>query len=118
MSTLEFILDVLDTFAKEDMCNEIWWRTDSPDYNPITFIVTCNDFFGYASADAEIITPENLPILKQSMKDCTDSKGHCSEESILLFCARVRNRKPLDAYLSETKHKLMYFNLFNNLGPN
>lgn len=114
MSTEEFMLKVLGLFATADLCHEVWWRTDT-EFAPITFMVNCNDFFYYASADCEAVTEENLPVLEQAMKDCTDAKGNTSYEASLLFCARVRNMKPLREYLAGGSHKLEYSHLFENL---
>ena len=111
--TNEFILDVLTTFAPDD-CSSIWWRTDG-EYAPITFFVNCNDVFAWACADAEDITPESLPILKQSIEDVRSvldidrfdrdrewrianiDRCHWMSFSIELFCSRMRKMRPQGA---------------------
>lgn len=75
--------------------------------------INCNDFFAWGCADAEEVTEENFPILKQSIEE-VEAIAFCDEKSIdeeeekdrskayryggLLFCARVAKIRPQGAY--------------------
>ena len=60
------------------------------------FLVNCNDFFNYATADAEIIEPEDLPLLEQAWREAFDSD---LEEHQALWLFAVLKRKMLPAGL-------------------
>lgn len=90
---LKFIVDVLDTFAKHDDCDEVWWRCDG-EYAPVTFFINCNDFFWWGTGDSERLTPENIAVLKQAYVDCIAAGDKRGAWAGLLFCARVRQLRP------------------------
>lgn len=99
MNDLEYILEVLRICAEHECCESVWWRTDEG-YAPVTFIVNCNDFFS-PSADAELITPENLPEFRKAFEDCAavdaanpGKSEFCVTRAELLFVARVRKAFP------------------------
>jgi len=75
---LEFVSSVLsigDGFNEYgNLWESIWWRTDG-EYAPVTFFVNCNDLFHWATADAEKLTPENLPELRQAVADVRAARG-------------------------------------------
>ena len=82
-------------------CDELWWRTGG-EYAPITLLVGCNDFFAWGCSDCEEITKQNIDVLEQAADDlkkvCSDRHGPTYREAGLLFCARVRGRRPQGAY--------------------
>ena len=114
--TQEFMLEVLGLY--ED--GNLWWRTDG-EYAPISFFVNCNDVFWWACADAEEITPETLPILKQAIADVRlaldidrfDRDREWAKENIercnwmneadMLFCCRARKMRPQGCCYSDFK---------------
>lgn len=117
VSDVEFIRDVLslgDGFNDTgDLWESVWWRTDD-EYAPVTFFVTCNDLFYWATADCEKLTPENIGMLKQAVVDVRTAMGvpggewprgrdfkdgwdewwHAGGRAAELFCARVRKMRP------------------------
>ena len=111
-----FVIDVLAVFAEADEHDALWWRTDG-DYSPVTFFVNCNDLFYWATADCEKITEENLPLLKQTIRDCqeiTGELGWAPQEAFDLFCCRVRGMRPQQpAYPKDERFRP----LFDAAGP-
>jgi len=126
---IEFIRSILslgDGFNDYgDLWESIWWRTD-PEYAPVTFFVNCNDVFYWACADCETITPDNLPLLIQSVKDVrsqlapTDvnqfiEEYECGSLGAMLFCCRVRGMRPQHPQLEHIDQKFQH--LFLACGP-
>jgi len=66
MSDKDFICIVLDLYARADLHDELWWRTDGQ-YAPVTFFAMCSDFFDWATADCE-------PIICSSNKTSTSNE--------------------------------------------
>jgi len=112
--TLDFVLDVLKTTGDYDIGGMIFWRTDE-DYAPLTFFAICNDVFAWACADAEEITPQNLPDLKKALKD-VEISNHCCNyiEGVALFVSRIRKERPQGACYPEDK---TLWKLFDETGP-
>lgn len=118
-----FMLAVLGLLAEMDRYSEpIYWATHDG-YAPITFFVNCNDFFWWATADAERLMPEDLPMLRQALTDskkcCDEGKGAEGGEDddwgFLLFCARKRKMRPQQpAYPTDARLRA----LFDACGPN
>lgn len=106
-----FCQRVLDAVAFDD-CDMIWWRTDS-EYAPITFFVNCNDLFAWATADAEDVTPENIHLLEQSIKDVR-AIDDCSQMAGSLFCCRARKLRPQGAAYPKDER---LWALFDECGP-
>ncbi len=69
------------------------WRTDGR-YAPITFFANCSDLFDWATADWEVITPENVGVLERAFEDVRALSRGWLYEGVYLFCARVRGRRP------------------------
>lgn len=114
---IEFISQVLslgDGFSKYgDLWDCFWWRTDG-EYAPVTFFINCNDLFWWGTADCEELTPENLPLLLESITDVRKACGvdcdernkllddqdkwnlhyHSGSEGAQLFCCRLRKMRP------------------------
>jgi hypothetical protein len=82
-----FAFKVLYFFWVNDLPLE--WHFDNNDN--LSFYVNCNDVFSYATADSEPITPENFPILEQTLKDLT-LEDH-SAYTIELFASRSREKQ-------------------------
>lgn len=101
MIDLAFVSRVLSIFNGFDgLSNEdIWWRTDE-EYAPITFFVSCNDLFYWACSDSERITPENIELLEQTVKDVeTLTKSQTFADQ--LFVCRQRQMRPQGACYDE-----------------
>lgn len=114
--TLEFVCRVLEIFDGEDglSASNLWWRTDD-EYAPITLFVNCNDMFFWACSDCEKLTPENLHILEQAVKDVKAVTGD-SEHADLLFCCRVRKMQPQGAVFDEKYLPKRLWSLFAAAG--
>lgn len=123
-----------------DLWESLWWRTDG-EYAPVRFFVNCSDLFWWGTADAETLTPENLPELFKAVRDvravhgvdCGSSdllkmgheKGvkddlwnnHYNAGSIgaLLFCCRARKMRPQRPYWKHIDEKILP--LFLACGP-
>lgn len=73
----EFVREVLALFNafQGPFCHDLWWRMDAQ-YAPITFLVSCNDFFWWATGDGE--TPLTV---------FDDDRFFFSEDALLDYCA-------------------------------
>jgi len=110
----QFILDVLDLFSREDLVGMLSWCCDE-EYAPITFWVKCSDTFCWGCADAEVLTPETLPILKQAIEDCKRiDPVFGSVYACDLFTARIRQMRPQGAAYPENRD---LWPLFDACGP-
>lgn len=113
---MKFILRVLDVTAF-DSTDDIWWRTDN-EYAPVTFWVTVNDCFYWASADLEKITPENVGELEKAYADCRAAMGGVGGigeiYAPMLFAARMRKMRPQGAAYPQEKE---LWPLFDAAGP-
>jgi hypothetical protein len=112
---MEFILEVLGLLAELDCYSEpIYWACHG-DYAPITFFVNCNDLFYWATADAEKLTPEDMPALKQAIADVIEITGKTDIYiGFELWCARKREMRPQQpAYPKDEQLRA----LFDACGP-
>ena len=99
----DFILEVLCLQDEYDCYGEpIYWATHGP-YAPITFFVLCNDLFWWATADAEKLTMEDVPALRQAIEEVKDilqpetSRTYSLDSYTTgceLWCARKRKMRP------------------------
>ncbi len=90
-STLEqatFVQKVLELFEEFDEREKMFWSANN---GATKLYVLCNDFFWWAVADAEDITPKNVALLRACFEELT---GESREWAPLLFCARVRQLRP------------------------
>lgn len=110
---VEFVYRWLDLACRYDMQDSFWWRTDG-EYAPVTIFVNCNDLFWWATADSEQVTPDNLDVLEQAIKDCR-AIDDCSSCGIDLFCCRLRKMRPQGACYKHIKKELWH--LFDAAGP-
>lgn len=100
-----------------DLCDSCFWRTDG-EYAPLSIFVNCNDLFYWAMADCETLTPENIEVFEQSIKDTNkaiNNENESNEWGPLLFCARVRKMRPQTPYYKYIPDTIK--NLFNECGP-
>ncbi len=99
MELYNFILEVLRLQDEYDCYGEpIYWATHG-DYAPVTFFVNCNDLFWWATADAEKLLPEDMPMLRQAILDVQaadvyDLRLDNYEMGCALWCARKRKMRP------------------------
>jgi hypothetical protein len=93
------VLRVVRAIASTDGTEvDIWWQRFGDRIVPI---VTCNDTFAYATADAEEITAENVHLFEQAKADmhAVDEDGDWG----LLFVARVRGLCPMPMLLNSPR---------------
>ena len=111
---MDFILKVLEITSRYDCTDMIWWRCDG-EYTPVTFFVNCNDTFAWACSDCEKITPENIQMFEDTLREVEsiiDSTAYAGE----LFVARVRKMRPQGASYKECYDKRLW-HLFDSCGP-
>ena len=110
MTDPQFILDVLRLFAEHDMQDQLFWRVDE---KTVSFFVNCNDLFFWACSDAEPITPETLPVLRQAIADCVAVDPMQPEEGLTLYACRQRRMRPQGCCYPEEK----FWSLIDTCGP-
>ena len=76
----------------------IWWRIFKEEDNRLAVFALCNDFFVWACADVEEITPENLVVLEGAKVDLAKLGDDEEMYVALLFCSRVRGMRPQGAF--------------------
>lgn len=90
-----------------------YWQ--KPD-DSLEFYVRCNDFFWWATSDSEQVTPANVHILEESMRDAKAAHDVLGKlYGGLLFCARARKMRPQGAYYDHLPKEL--WPLFDAAGP-
>lgn len=93
MKSPDFILRVLQAFDRADSYDSLFWKARVDE--PIRFFANCSDLFYWATADAEEILPEDLPLLEQTLEELIEiDERHLLAE---LFCARKRGMRPQGA---------------------
>ncbi len=80
-------------------------------YNGEIPCINCNDVFGWACADAEVITEDTLPDFQQAIDDCFGDLNVAS----MLYVARRRQERPQGAMYSYIPKHL--WSLFDACGP-
>lgn len=111
--TLAFVLRVLEIFGEEaDLYGELFWRVGHPDPG-LHLYALCNDVFWWGTADAEEITPENLPVLEQALVEVKDlgALNYLPE----LFAARTRKMRPQRPWYEKKSAEIAA--LFDACGP-
>lgn len=98
-----------------DIADEIWWRTDG-EYSPVTFFVVCNDLFWWGTADCEAITPENIYLLEESIKELKELGESKYYLATSLFCCKARKMRPQKPFYKEIIPENCQ-ELFNACGP-
>lgn len=85
-----------------------------PEKNKPKYGINCSDWFYWACADAQEITPEDLPDLIKAIEDST--KLHPFEfYGPLLWTCRKRNMRPMKEVYRDMPEEL--HELFNKTGP-
>lgn len=89
-----FTYDVLELFYLADLCDGLMWSTKD---GVVTFSTLCSDVFWWGTADAEGITPDDLPLLHQCLADLRE----VDQEYLVpeLFAARKRGLRPMRLWL-------------------
>lgn len=110
------ILKILETIAKYDIHDCLWWRCDGK-YAPVTFWIRCNDLFFRATADLEELTVDNLPVFEKAFADVSrDDASLDILDACDLFCCRMRKMRPRSGYLKCTTNEKLK-TLFDDCGP-
>ncbi len=111
MNNPDFVFEVLKYIGDEELHDMIWWTVKGED---VHFCINCSDLFFWGSADAEDITPESLPILKQSIEDCKKIEDSSWVYGCNLFASRIRKERPQGACYPSNKD---LWPLFDACGP-
>lgn len=116
MTNEEFMLDVFRVgVSMYDFMGPggLRWRCDG-EYAPLTVWVDCSDFFQWASADMEKVTPNTIGLLKQAIADvrAIDPDSWLGGE---LYAARQRKKRPMKAWYRHTPEPLHA--MFDACGP-
>lgn len=109
-----FLADVFEVIAEHDLREDVLYQV-TPD-RKVSIYFLCNDLFWWGCADAEEITPENLPVLRQcvaNLKAVDKVLGtvHVAE----LFCSMVRKERPQGVCYDGFEPE--YWPLFDACGP-
>ena len=108
-----FTHEVLALLAETDCLLSIWWRCDG-EFAPVTFFVNANDVFEWACADCEILTPDDLPALRQAISEVRAIDEAKKDEGFTLWVARKRGMRPQrPAYPKDERIRA----LFDACGP-
>ena len=116
MNNLPFIVDLLRTTSEAWIGEDFSWIVLSDD--TLKFYLNCNDIFYWGTADCEEVTPDNLPALKQTLRDLQhldDSYAYIHGAS--LFCARVRGMRPQNRVFDYMDGDDALIKLFKECGP-
>lgn len=76
--------------------SHLWWRED--DNGALRIFINCSDFFAWGGSDLEEITDESIELLESTVAECEAIVGkYNADDAFLLWCARVRRRRPYSA---------------------
>ena len=94
MHRLEDVLELLRIYEEADVNDDLLWRVAD---GAVSFAVLCSDTFCWGTADAEDVTSDDLPLLRQ----CLDDLRPFDEEYLTsaLFAARKRGMRPMRLWL-------------------
>mgnify|MGYP006280617621 CR=1 FL=1 len=114
MKTFEEVCTVIQALNAVDI------ETDAillnGDDNEITISIMCNDLFWWGTADAEKVTTEDIPLLKQCYADLNQEHlGWAALNTPELYVARKRKMRPQGAYYKYFPKEI--WPLFNACGP-
>lgn len=118
---LAFILDLLTITRDAELvfedCPFLWHVADGR----ASFYMACSDTFAWGCADAEDITPEDIPLLRQTLSDLKAAGGYSEMWLGVLFCARKRGMRPMNRWMKDMREKEdmtdAVFELFCAAGP-
>lgn len=85
----EDALPILAVFAKADDYETLYWKVEG---DQIRLWVNCSDWFFWATADMEEVTPEDVPALEQALDDLLRIKA--PEYLGELYASRKRRLRP------------------------
>lgn len=85
--------EVFALFQQADDYEGVFWRVDmdSPE-REMKIFVNCSDIFAWATADAEEVTRDDIPLLRQTLSDLCEVDA--TYELQPLFAARKRKMRP------------------------
>jgi hypothetical protein len=113
---MDFVYRVLNSFDGDfDHADrgDLLWRCAG---GAVTFSVNCGDLFWWGTADCEPITPENVGVLEQAIRDaCVVDRYAGPTQAGSLFCARVRGMRPQGACYKSIPEA--FWPLFDACGP-
>lgn len=116
----DFLWEVLQLACAHDVEGMLLWRTDmftsdGSHVFPFAVHVSCNDVFAWGCADAEQITPANLPELRKALEDVSaTAKKWSGGDAVSLFAARIRQHRPQGACYPDDRD---LWPLFDACGP-
>lgn len=94
---LRYLEAVLDVFRRADTFQSLMWRRTDVGHR---FSAMCSDTFAWGTADAEIIEPEDVPLLEQCLADLKQADPQLGECDLPeLFAARKRGMRPMRLFL-------------------
>jgi hypothetical protein len=92
----EFIIKVLKVIYEADIHSDLTWSFDAND--KLSFQINCSDVFYWGGSDFEELTPENLHVLEESIRDVNEACGNDhANYAAELFCSRIRKMRPQGA---------------------
>jgi hypothetical protein len=107
----EYVLTVLRAFERAECNDLLLWHVVDDD---VRFAAMCNDVFWWATADAEDITVDDLPLLESCLADL---KAFSAEIYLPeLYCARRRRMRPQGAWYA-TLRDADLTRIFDACGP-
>lgn len=109
---LDFLHELLRATQAADITGDLLWHSDG---QRIQVWANVSDVFAWGSADAEEITPGNLPVLKQAIADLRAIHRFDEVYAPELFAARVRGQRPQGA--AYPKERAATQALFDACGP-
>lgn len=112
MGEADYYVRVLKAFAFDCGNESVSWQL-TPE-GGVQFYALCSDFFWWGTADAENITPDDLPLLEQAAADLAET-GRGDVYVGELFCARKRAMRPQGAYYKYLPEETWL--LFDACGP-
>src|ERR1700681_2040369 len=77
-----FTTEVLRVFDECDCHTDLFWRTSGDE---LRLLAACSDWFYWACADAEEITPADLPLLRSCADDLLAIERSSTEKSARTF---------------------------------
>lgn len=88
----EDALPILAVFSKADDYETLYWKVEGDE---IRLWVNCSDWFFWATADMEEVSPEDVPALEQALDDLL--RIQAAEYLGDLFVSRKRRLRPQKA---------------------
>ncbi len=107
---LNFIFAVLSAFERAEVNDYLFWRVDGSE---VRFYAMCNDVFWWATADAEDILADDIPLLYE----CLEAVKAIDKPYLLpeYFASRKRGMRPQIPWFKGLEPEVA--ELFNACGP-